>query len=77
LPLLARDAQLAPNNAQVQYRYGLALYLRGDLQGALRQIELATKLDPKADEFALALKLLREKIDSEPKPTKPDPPPAK
>jgi tetratricopeptide (TPR) repeat protein len=77
LPLLARDAQLAPNNAQVQYRYGLALYLRGDLQGALRQIELATKLDPKADEFALALKLLREKIDYEPKPMKPDPPPAK
>ena len=30
LPLLQRDASLAPTNADVQYRYGLALYLSGN-----------------------------------------------
>ncbi|MEP4684828.1 MAG: HEAT repeat domain-containing protein, partial [Rhodopirellula bahusiensis] len=34
LPLLGRDAKLASDNADVQYRYGLALYLSGDLPAA-------------------------------------------
>ena len=29
LKLLARDSELAPNSASVQYRYGLALHLAG------------------------------------------------
>lgn len=66
LPLLARDAGLAPRNAQVQYRYGLALYLAGDLAAALRQLELAVTLAPEVEDYALALRLLREKLQSPP-----------
>ncbi len=46
LPLMARDASLAPDNADVQYRYGLALYLNGDHEAALNQLRLATELAP-------------------------------
>ena len=35
LPLLGRDAALAPENARVQYRYGLALYLAGRMDEAM------------------------------------------
>ncbi len=66
LPLLARDAGLAPQNAQVQYRYGLALYLAGDLAAALRQLELAVTLAPDVEDYALALRLLREKLQAAP-----------
>jgi len=66
LPLLARDAGLAPRNAQVQYRYGLALYLAGDLAAALRQLELAVTLAPDVEDYALALRLLREKLQAAP-----------
>ncbi len=60
LPLLRRDSSLAPENAAVQYRYGLALYLAGDYTGALKQLQLAVKLAPDVEEYAVALKLLRE-----------------
>jgi len=63
LPFLARDAGLAPDNAVVQYRYGLALYLAGQLEGALRQLERAVELAPQVDEYRLALRLLREKLN--------------
>ncbi len=66
LPLLRRDATLASNNASVQYRYGLALYLQNDIAGALEQLELAVKLAPEVDDFATALRLLREKIAESP-----------
>ncbi|MGB7328161.1 MAG: tetratricopeptide repeat protein [Rubripirellula sp.] len=46
LPLLARDAQLAADNAGVQYRYGLALYLSGNLTEAKSQLEKAVALAP-------------------------------
>lgn len=62
LPLLARDASLAPNIAVVQYRYGLALYLSGDLAGALKQLERAVELEPNVDDYQLAVRLLKEKI---------------
>ncbi len=62
LPLLARDASLAPDNANLQYRYGLALYLGGDLQGARKQIERAIQLAPDIELYQTALELLKEKI---------------
>jgi tetratricopeptide (TPR) repeat protein len=62
LPLLSRDADLAPKNAMIQYRYGLALYLDGNHAAALKQLELAVELAPDVDDFATALRLLREKL---------------
>lgn len=62
LPLLARDAKLAPNIAAVQYRYGLALYLSGDLEGALSQLERAVELEPSGEGYQLAVRLLKEKM---------------
>jgi Flp pilus assembly protein TadD len=62
LPLLARDANLAGEIAVVQYRYGLALYLSGDLAGALKQLERAVELEPNVEDYHLALRLLKEKI---------------
>lgn len=64
LPLLARDAALAPNLAEVQYRYGLALYLSGDSQGAEKYIQRAVELAPDVDAFAVALRALQEQINS-------------
>ena len=63
LPLLARDAKLAPENASVQYRYGLALYLSGELEEAMDQIERAVELAPDVPEFRQARDLLQEKIN--------------
>jgi tetratricopeptide (TPR) repeat protein len=63
MPLLARDANLAPGNAAVQYRYGLALYLAGDLNAALDRLRQAAELAPDVEEYALAVKLMREEIE--------------
>jgi tetratricopeptide (TPR) repeat protein len=62
LPLLKRDALLAPNNADVQYRYGLALYLAGDYVDALKQLELAVQIAPDIEVFQTAVRLLKEKL---------------
>ncbi len=62
LPLMARDASLAPENADVQYRYGLALYLSGDYEAALSQLQLATELAPDVEIFQTALRALKEKL---------------
>lgn len=62
LPLLRRDAGLVPDNAAIQYRYGLALYLTGDQSGALKQLELATRLAPNVEDYQTALMLLRQKL---------------
>ena len=59
---MARDSKLAPENAVVQYRYGLALYLDGQLPKALQQLERAVELAPEVSDYQLALRLLREKI---------------
>ena len=64
LPLLGRDADLAPENANVQYRYGLALYLAGKLDEAMERLEKAVDLDPTMPTFRQARDLLKEKIDS-------------
>jgi tetratricopeptide (TPR) repeat protein len=67
LPLLKRDAGLAPQNATIQYRYGLALYLQGAEVAALEQLEKAVSLAPDVEEFRTAAELLKEKL-SEAKP---------
>jgi len=62
LPLLGRDALLAPENANVQYRYGLALYLAGDLDKAMNKLERAVELEPDVSSFRQARDLLKEKL---------------
>ncbi len=63
LPLLARDANLAPDVAGIQYQYGLALYLDGQMDQALTRLQRAAQLEPENEQFRLALRLLREKLD--------------
>jgi Tfp pilus assembly protein PilF len=62
LPLLARDASLAPRIADLQYRYGLALYLSGDMEAAMMQLQLAVDLAPEVEIFRTARDLLKEKL---------------
>ncbi|TWU47412.1 Tetratricopeptide repeat protein [Rubripirellula tenax] len=65
LPLLRRDAGLAPDNAPIQYRLGLSLYLAGEMEEALAQIERAVALAPEVAEFQQARDLLKEKLEQE------------
>lgn len=62
LPLLARDAKLAPQIAGIQYRYGLLLYLDGQLDEALTQLEKAVTLEPENGDFRTAVELLKQKM---------------
>ncbi len=55
LPLLARDAALAPNNAMIQHRYGLNLYLVGEGEAAEAPLRRAVELAPDRNEFVLVL----------------------
>jgi tetratricopeptide (TPR) repeat protein len=68
LPLLRRDAGLLPNNAAIQYRLGLALYLAGEMQEAMQQLERAVELAPTVADFRQARDLLREKLSSDRQP---------
>lgn len=63
LPLLARDANLAAEIGAVQYRYGLALYLDGQLDNALATLKHAVELEPQNQDFIIAVDLLQKKID--------------
>ena len=65
LPLLGRDADLAPGNASVQYRYGLALYLAGKMDEAMQRLNLAVDLEPGVPDFRQARDLLKQKLDAE------------
>ncbi len=69
LPLLERDANLAPDNASIQYRYGLALYLAGQMEEAMGRLEKAVELAPQIGEFRQARDLLLEKLRQEPQGT--------
>lgn len=71
LPLLARDADLAPEHAPIQYRYGLALYLSGDWDAALQRLKRAQQLAPEVEDYALAVRLLRQRMAEEDSPTQP------
>ncbi len=63
LPLLARDARLAPDNAGIQYRYGMSLYLNGQMAAAETALKRAETLDPNTTSFVLALALLYQKLE--------------
>ncbi len=63
LRLLARDARLAPENPDVLYRYGLALYLAGRSQEAAEVLERGLLLERYPTRFRLALALLYEKLE--------------
>ena len=65
LPLLERDASLAPANADIQYRYGLALYLAGKNEQALHRLEQAVRLAPNVEVFQTAVRLLKEKMSEQ------------
>ncbi|TWU32962.1 Tetratricopeptide repeat protein [Novipirellula artificiosorum] len=65
LPLLARDAKLAPENAFVQYRYGLALYLSGEFDAALERLKTASELEPSTEVFQTAYELLMDKLQKD------------
>ena len=65
LPLLERDANLSPNNAELQNRYGLALYLSGDYEKALRRLQRAAELAPGVVQFQQAYDLLKQKMEQQ------------
>lgn len=65
LPLLARDVGLAPENAALQYRYGLALYLAGQSDEALERLNRAVELEPDVPDFRQARDLLKQKLDEQ------------
>ena len=54
LPLMKRDAELVPEMAGVQYRYGLSLYLAGEHRAALTQLKKAVDLEPDNPSFRAA-----------------------
>jgi Flp pilus assembly protein TadD len=53
---------LAPDSAPIQYRYGLALYLDGQLEAAEQALRRAAQLDPQVPDFQLAMALLYQKL---------------
>ncbi len=61
LTLLRRDVGFVPNNGPIRYRYGLLLYLLGNEQEAVGELEEACRLAPNSPDFALALALLYQK----------------
>ncbi len=63
LKLLARDARLLPNNAALQYRYGLAAYLAGQTDAAEKALRRACELEPNNDRFLFALAMFYEKYE--------------
>ncbi|MCC9608856.1 hypothetical protein LOC68_08170 [Blastopirellula sp. JC732] len=58
---LARDAEQLPNVAQVQYRFGLALYQANQLSASEEAIARATELQPNSTTFLTALVRLQQK----------------
>ena len=64
LKLLARDARLLPDNAPIQYRYGMALYLQQQLPQAEQALEKAYRLEPNQVQFAMALALFHQRLQN-------------
>ena len=53
-----RDASYAPENAAVQYRYGLALYRNGQLEKAIEVLRKVHQLEPRTPIYMIALSRL-------------------
>jgi tetratricopeptide (TPR) repeat protein len=62
LALLERDANMLPDNAGLQYRLGLALYLAGRNEEAEVRLRKAAETEKTDPGFWLALILLQEKL---------------
>jgi tetratricopeptide (TPR) repeat protein len=62
LQLLRRDADMLPDNAALQYRLGLALYLDGKNEEAELRLQRAVDRDQAQPGFWLALILLQERV---------------
>ena len=58
---LKRDALLAPDNAMIQYRLGLSLYLHQQMREAEAALRKAARLEPNTAQFHMALTLLFQK----------------
>jgi Flp pilus assembly protein TadD len=56
---------LAPDSAGLQYRYGLALYLAGDMDQAMQRLNRAAELEPTVPDFRQARDLLKQKLDEQ------------
>jgi tetratricopeptide (TPR) repeat protein/Zn finger protein HypA/HybF involved in hydrogenase expression len=63
LKLLRRDAELAPDFASVQYRYGLSLYLNGQFPAAVQALQKACLLEPQNADYQVAMALLYERLE--------------
>ena len=63
LGLLKRDAGLAPDNAEIQYRYGLSLYLNQRQEEALDHLQKSAQQFPDDFRFGQAIELLKQEID--------------
>lgn len=61
LALMKRDAGLAPDNAWLQYRLGLAMYRENKLAEAETSLRRAMELEPNVADFTLAVTLLYKK----------------
>ena len=61
LDLMVRDAKLAPRDANLQYRLGLAFYLNGMSDQAEKAMVRSVELDPNNPNFILPLVLLYQK----------------
>ncbi|MCA9127224.1 MAG: hypothetical protein KDB22_09060 [Planctomycetales bacterium] len=71
LQLLERDVNLLPDNAPIQYRYGLSLYLNRDLsddpqdalEKAAKHLVLAAELEPEQAQYAQATAMLFQHME--------------
>jgi tetratricopeptide (TPR) repeat protein len=63
LDCLARDAALVPDNAAVQYRYGMLLYLHRQMGEAEAALKKAVELEPNTPQFLLGLVLFYQQIE--------------
>ncbi len=66
LPLLQRDADLLPDNAAIQYRLGLALYIAEQLEESAERLVRAADLEPASAQYAQAAALIFQKVEDWP-----------
>ena len=58
-----RDARYAPNNAAVQYRYGLALYRDGQSEASVKILRRVHELEPRTPIYMIALSRLLQSLE--------------
>lgn len=63
LPLLARDVNLLPSEASIQYRYGLALYVDDQKELAAEHLVKAAELEPETAAYAQAAAMIFESME--------------